>query len=188
LAIAQRSGDACLMGPRRLPGGAEQGSALVGQIQGPCPPIDGLHAPLEQFANSLGYSVTIEALNGPEGVCSHREQTIAVEESLERNGQVAAMLHELAHALVRVDHREGDPKLTYAAEELVVESVAYSVAAVAGIDTSANSVPYLTAWSENTPIGTIHAHAELIDRLARRLEAVIADDSHAVHEEAITAA
>ena len=147
-----------------------------------------LHGPLEQFANSIGYSVTIEPLNGPEGVCSHRQQKIAVEESLEPNGQIAALLHELAHALVRVDRRDGDPTLTYAAEELVVESVAYSVAAVAGIDTSANSVPYLTVWSENTPIGTIHAHAELIDRLARRLEAVIADDSNALHEEAITAA
>jgi antirestriction protein ArdC len=146
-----------------------------------------LQAPLEQFAHSIGYSVTIEALNGPEGVCSHREQTITVEATLEPNGQIAALLHELAHALVHVDRRDGDPKLTYAAEELVVESVAYSVAAAAGIDTSANSVPYLTAWSEETPIATIHAHAELIDRLARRLEDVIANDSITVEEEAAAA-
>jgi antirestriction protein ArdC len=147
-----------------------------------------LQAPLEQFANSIGYRVTIEALNGPEGVCSHREQTITVEASLEPNGQIAALLHELAHALVHVDRRDGDPKLSYAAEELVVESVAYSVAAAAGIDTSANSVPYLTAWSEETPIATIHAHAELIDRLARRLEDVIANGANPAEEEAATAA
>jgi hypothetical protein len=85
-----------------------------------------LQAPLERFANSLGYSVTIEALNGPEGVCSHREQAIAVEESLEANGQIAALLHELARARPRRPPRRG-PELTYAAEELVVESVAYSV-------------------------------------------------------------
>ena len=131
--------------------------------------------------------MTIEPLNGPEGVCSHRQQKIAVEESLEPNGQVAALLHELAHALVRVDRRDEDPTLTYAAEELVVESVAYSVAAVAGIDTSINSIPYLTSWSQDTPIATIHAHAQLIDRLARRLEDVISNDTSAA-EGAVAAA
>ena len=61
-------------------------------------------------------------------------------------------------------------------------------AGVAGIDTSTNSVPYLTAWSEKTPIETIHAHAELIDRLARRLEEVIANHGATVEEEATTTA
>ena len=120
--------------------------------------------------------MSIEPLDGPEGSCSHREQTIRLEANLEPNGQIAALLHELAHALVRVDRTDSDPKLSYAAEELVVESVALSVAGAAGIDTSANSIPYLTAWSEETPIQAIHAHAELIDRLARRLEAVIETD------------
>jgi antirestriction protein ArdC len=135
-----------------------------------------LHAPLEQFAKTIGYSVRIERLYGPEGSCSHRDQAIKVEANLEPNGQIAALLHELAHALVRVDRTDNDPKLSYATEELVVESIAYSVAGDAGIDTSANSIPYLTAWSEDTPIQAIHAHAELIDRLARRLEAVIEID------------
>ena len=55
----------------------------------------------------------------------------------------------------------------------MVESVAMSVAGILGVDTSANSIPYLTAWSQDTPIATIHAHAALIDRLARRLETVV---------------
>jgi hypothetical protein len=74
---------------------------------------------------------------------------------------------------VRVDRADGDPQLSYAGEELVVESVAMSVTGVLGVDTSANSIPYLTAWSQDTPIATIHAHAALIDRLARRLETVV---------------
>jgi hypothetical protein len=132
-----------------------------------------LRGPLAEFASSIGYHVTVEALNGPDGVCRHHDRTISVEATLEPNGQIAALLHELAHALVRVDHHDDDPKLSYAAEELAVESVAHSVAAAAGIDTSANSIPYLTAWSQDTPIATIHAHAELIDRLARRLEHIV---------------
>jgi hypothetical protein len=135
-----------------------------------------LNCPLEQFATSIGYRVSIEPLRGPEGTCGHRERLIKVEQALAPNGQIAALMHELAHALVRVDRTDGDPKLSYAAEELVVESIAYSVAATAGIDTSANSVPYLAAWSEETPIATIHAHAALIDRLARRIEDAIDSD------------
>jgi len=144
----------------------------------PITPLQGdqlahLHGPLQRFADELGYRVTIEPLNGPDGVCRHRDRAIAVERSLTANGQIAAVLHELAHALVRVDRQDDDPRLDYATEELIVESVAYSVAATAGLDTTTNSIPYLTAWSENTPITTIHAHAALIDRLAQRLENAI---------------
>lgn len=64
-----------------------------------------------------------------------------------RHALVATLIHELAHVLVRFDHEEEDPKLTYAQEELVVESVAFSVCGVLGLDTSANSIPYLVAWS-----------------------------------------
>jgi antirestriction protein ArdC len=147
-------------------------------LEPPSAPIEGselahLQQPLEDFAQTLGYSVTIEPLNGPEGVCSHRAHTISVDAALEVNGRIAALIHELAHALVKVDRGDGDPQLSYAAEELVVESVAYSVTAAAGLDTSANTIPYLTSWSQTTPIATIHAHAQLIDRLARRIEDTI---------------
>jgi antirestriction protein ArdC len=145
------------------------------------PPIAPLHGdelahllvPLTSFAATIGYAVEVRKLGGPEGVCRHRTGEIEVECSLEPNGQIAALLHELAHALVRVDRADGDPQLSYAGEELVVESVAMSVTGVLGVDTSANSIPYLTAWSQDTPIATIHAHAALIDRLARRLETVV---------------
>jgi antirestriction protein ArdC len=146
-----------------------------------------LQTPLEQFAQAIGYSVTIAPLSGAEGVCNHRDRTITVDASLEANGRIAALLHELGHALVAVDRRETDPQLSYAAEELVVESVAQSVAAVAGVDTSANSIPYLTSWSESTPIATIHAHAELIDRLARRLEEAISGEPDRTGEDAVSA-
>ena len=129
--------------------------------------------PLTRFAAAIDYTVEVMELGGPDGVCRHRTREIAVESSLEPNGQIAALLHELAHTLVRVDREDGDPQLTYAGEELVVESVAMSVAGILGVDTSANSIPYLTAWSQDTPITTIHAHAALIDRLARRLETVV---------------
>jgi hypothetical protein len=72
------------------------------------------------------------------------------------DAQVSVLVHELAHALVRIDRRDEDPKLGYAEEEVVVESVAYSVCGSLGLDSGGSAVPY----------------AGLIDRLARRIEAV----------------
>ena len=148
----------------------------------PIQPVEGdglapLLKPLGELVRKLGYTLTIEPLHGAEGRCEHRTHRVRIEEDLSANGQVLALLHELAHVLVKTDRENDDPTLTYAAEELVVESVAYSVAGTAGIDSSANSIPYLASWSERTPIETIQAHAALIDRLARRLEEAIAPET-----------
>lgn len=47
---------------------------------------------------------------------------------------MATLIHELAHALCELDRQRDDPALTYAEEELVVESVAYAVTGAAGLD------------------------------------------------------
>ena len=83
-------------------------------------------------------------------------------------------MHELAHALVRADRQDEDPELDAAAEELVAETVAYSVCASSGIDPGEFSISYLAGWSERTPIATIERTAELIDRLSRRIEDAVA--------------
>ena len=57
--------------------------------------------------------------------------------------------------------------MTYAEEEVVVECVSYSVCSTLGLDTAGSSVPYMTSWSKGEEI---ERYAELIDRLARRLE------------------
>ncbi|MDX6610196.1 MAG: hypothetical protein QOF85_2121 [Solirubrobacterales bacterium] len=66
-----------------------------------------------------------------------------------------------------VDCQEDDSKLTRAQEEVVVECVAYTVCASLGLDTSGSSIPYMTGWSKEDEVGR---YAELIDRLARRIE------------------
>ncbi len=86
------------------------------------------------------------------------------------NQQVSVTLHELAHALVRADRQDDDPKLDYASEELVVESVAFTVVRSLGIDADSASIPYLAAWAESTDLSVIEKTAGLIDRLAKRLE------------------
>ena len=88
------------------------------------------------------------------------------------NAQVSVGIHELAHALVRHDHQDDDPKLTYAEEEVIAEAVAYSVCSTVGLDTAGSSIPYLATWGEGAEGEPIERYAALIDRLARRLEDV----------------
>jgi hypothetical protein len=49
----------------------------------------------------------------------------------------------------------------------VVECVAFTVCASLGLDISGSSIPYMTGWSKGDEV---ERYAELIDRLARRIE------------------
>lgn len=136
--------------------------------------------PLVEFADSLELEVVIEQIPGA-ALGYHEPATgrIVVEDvgpDFSANAQVSVLVHELAHALVRIDRRDGDPKLDCAAEEVVVESVAYSVCASLGLDSAGSAVPYVTGWAEGSEGDPIEAYAELIDRLARRIEAVVCDE------------
>ena len=71
---------------------------------------------------------------------------------------------------MRVDCHDDDPRLDYAAEELVAESVAHIAVSFIGLDSSASAVPYLASWAESAAPDTFEQVAQLVDRLARRLE------------------
>jgi antirestriction protein ArdC len=133
--------------------------------------------PLVEFADSLELEVSIEPVPGAaRGYHEPATGRIVVEDvgpSFSANAQVSVLVHELSHALVRIDRRDEDPQLDYAAEEVVVESVAYSVCAGLGLDSAGSAVPYVAGWAEAAEGDPIEAYAELIDRLARRIEQVI---------------
>jgi antirestriction protein ArdC len=141
---------------------------------------------LVEFADSLELEVEVEPVPGAaSGYHEPASGRIVLEEVGPRfsaNAQVSVMVHELAHALVRIDRREEDPKLDYAAEEVVVESVAYSVCASLGLDSSGAAVPYVTGWAERAEGDPIEAYAQLIDRLARRIESVVCGEGDGGHE------
>ena len=65
------------------------------------------------------------------------------------------------------------PKLTYAQGELIAESVAWCCAQTAGLDSSANSIPYLTSWAESADLDVLEQTAALTSRLADRIEAAL---------------
>lgn len=131
-------------------------------------------APLVELGESIGSAVHFEAMCAERGgsydTVTHE---IAINNTRSLNAQAKTLIHELSHALLRAAPEEGDPELSYAEEELVVESIAYTVCGSAGLDVSGYAIPYLASWSEQAPMETVHACATMIDRYARRLEDVI---------------
>lgn len=80
------------------------------------------------------------------------------------------LVHELAHALVAAEGDRDDLTLNYAQEELVVESVTYTVAGALGPRVDGYAIPYLASWSQGTDLAVIEDAAGLIDPLAKRIE------------------
>jgi hypothetical protein len=79
--------------------------------------------------------------------------------------------HELAHALVAED--PDAPQLDYAQGELIAESVAWCVCQTVGLDSSANSIPYLASWAEQASLEVLEQTAQLTGRLATRIESAL---------------
>lgn len=126
--------------------------------------------PLVEMAATIGSRVEVGWTEPARGYYDPVTKRIVISEAISVNARVKTVVHEIAHALVRADHRPDDPTLSYAQEELVVESIAFSVTGTLGLDTAGDSIPYLTSWSTNTDLDVLEATAKLINRLANRIE------------------
>src|SRR5205814_7806441 len=102
------------------------------------------------------------------GWCDRKEKLIVIGMD-EPNAEVRTLIHEVAHALV------GDVKedFAYAYEEVIVESATYIAASAAGLDTGGESIPYVAGWGEDGALEAIQQVAQLIDRVALRIEEAI---------------
>jgi antirestriction protein ArdC len=143
------------------------------------PPIEPLigdtlhwaHEPLCALGAEIGSTITFESVAGTAaGYYVLETKAIVIDPAASINAQIATLVHELAHALVRADHQPSDPVLDYASEELIVESVAYTVCGSLGLDSTGSSAPYIASWAQSADLAIIEATASLIDRLARRIE------------------
>jgi antirestriction protein ArdC len=127
-----------------------------------------LIAPLTDLAREIGYTVTFRATNRGDGYCQPKTKQIVIADHLQANGRLATLIHELGHALLRT---QPDVKqLSYAEGELLVESIALCACDLVGLDTSANSIPYLASWAESANVEVLEHAAQLTDRIARRIE------------------
>jgi hypothetical protein len=129
------------------------------------------------LAGQIGSSVAFESIAG----AGHRHyepatRRIVVDDRLCANQRVKTLCHELAHALVRHDRHPDDPRLDYAGEELVAESVAYTCLGAVGVSSEEYSIPYLASWAETSELEVLEHTAALIDRLATRIERALHDE------------
>lgn len=90
-------------------------------------------------------------------------------ERLAPNARVRGLVHELAHAL-----GVGYADFGRARADVIVDAVSYIVLRSAGLDVACDSVAYVASWGGEDMATTVRETAELIDRLARRLEQAIA--------------
>ena len=134
-----------------------------------------LIARLIELAGEIGYTVEIADTGAADGTCHTGQRQIRIAERLAPNGRLVAFIHELAHALVAVDDQA--PELDYAEGELIAESVAWTCGQTVGLDSSANSIPYLASWAEQASLEVLERAAALTGRLADRIEHALLDDA-----------
>jgi len=143
-------------------------------LQPPRQPVEGdshahLLVPLEAFAAEIGYPVErVQDLGGPEAHCHHGEKAIRLVDAFPANHHVAALIHELAHAL-----QGPRPRGEYARNEVIVEATAFIVTQAAGLDSSPSSVSYISDWGGKDAMANVRAAVTEIDALAGRLQTVL---------------
>jgi len=137
----------------------------------PVSPLSGdshahLLARLERQASEVGYVVEwwSQMPGHAEGFVDHRGKQIVLSSSLEPNGQVAVLVHELAHV-----HGARYQEFGRAGAEVVAETAAFVALSAASLDTAGQSVPYVAGWAEVAP-KEIAAYADAAHQIAVKLE------------------
>jgi antirestriction protein ArdC len=148
-------------------------------LNAPCEPLTGdshthLLAPLEAFAESLGYTVTYEVIPGSAGGwCDPARQRIVVDRQAAANARVRTLIHECAHAL-GVDYQH----YTRAQAEVIVDTVTFLVSASVGLAVDGETIPYIAGWGEHGALEAVTQFAETIDTLARHIEQALSPSTN----------
>jgi len=148
-------------------------------LQPPSQPLLGdshahLIAPTIAFAESLGYTVSFEPIAGSAGGwCDTKAKQIVVDTNGPANARLRTLVHEAIHAL-GVDYQH----YTRAEAEVIVDTTTLVVLGGPGLDVSGETVPYVAGWGEDGALDAVTQFAQLIDDLARRVQAALstADD------------
>ena len=143
-------------------------------LEPPCQPLTGdSHAHLIQpavtFAESLDYRVSFEPIAGNAGGwCDTKRKRIVVDAGGPPNAQLRTLTHEVIHAL-GVDYRQ----YSRSQAEVIVDTTTLVVIGGLGLDVAGETVPYVAGWGEDGALEAVTEFAQLIDALARRVEAAL---------------
>lgn len=140
----------------------------------------GIYAATADYLAVEGWTVTREEIPGEVNGYTTMDGTrrIVVDAELSDAQAAKTILHEAAHALLHVDDEPGEYVAHRGLKECEAESVAYIVAGILGLDTSAYSVGYVAGWTQgNTE--TIRDTAANVLRAAHKIADAITTEAPA---------
>ena len=111
--------------------------------------------------------VTFEAFDSPaKGYFDHVENKIVVQPEMSETQKLKTLIHEISHAILHGD--EGEQKdVDRHTKEVQAESVAFTVCAAMGIDTSEYSFGYVASWSNGKEVKELTESMDVIRRTAK---------------------
>lgn len=146
-------------------------------LEPPCQPLTGdshahLIAPMQAFAESLGFAVSFEAIDGPAGGwCDQKAKRIVVDADAPADARLRTLIHETIHGL-GVGYRE------YGREraEVIVDTATLLACSSVGLEVAGETIPYVAGWGEDGALEAVTEFARTIDELARRVETGLVGD------------
>jgi hypothetical protein len=147
-------------------------------LEPPSEPLTGdshahLIAPMQAFAESLGFTVCFEAIDGSAGGwCDQKARRIVVDADAPANARLRTLVHETIHAL-GVGYSE------YGREraEVITDTATHLACSSVGLRVDGETVPYVAGWGEEGALEAVTQFAALIDALAKRIETVLAGEA-----------
>lgn len=133
----------------------------------------GIIAALTGYLEREGWTVTREPMPGQKnGYARPEGRTVAIREDLSPAQAAKTLIHETAHILAgHVDDLAGYVEHRGRAET-EAESVAFVVAGMLGLDTSAYSIGYIAGWAD-ADTALIRSTAAVVLRVAHRIHDII---------------
>ena len=135
----------------------------------------GIIEPLTKHLTGAGWTVTRERIGGcANGYAQSANRTVVIDSRLSPAQAAKTTLHETAHVLLgHVDEDPSEYVEHRGLRETEAESVAYVVAGILGLDTSAYSVGYIAGWTDGDT-ALIKATAEQVLRVSHQIAEILA--------------
>jgi len=112
--------------------------------------------------------VSFEAFDSPaKGFYSHAEKKIVVQPDMSEQQQLKTLIHEISHAILHNDDDGAEKEADRHTKEVQAESVAYTVCAAMGIDTSEYSFGYVASWSNGKETKELIESMDVIRKTAK---------------------
>ncbi|QOT24000.1 ArdC-like ssDNA-binding domain-containing protein [Paenarthrobacter sp. YJN-D] len=153
---------------------ADDPSTLAHRLRGDDPL--GILAAVTDYLTGQGWTVEREAIPGETNGYTTTDGTrrVVVDADLSPAQAAKTALHEAAHVILHAEQDAAEYVQHRGVTETEAESVAYVVAGILGLDTSAYSIGYVAGWSNGEP-ETIKATAANVLRAAHTLADAITE-------------